>query len=342
MADMKSHFPICSIFLISIVAAHAQVASHAPTALAQPPAQGQAAQPSARPVARVNGSILTDLDLVREEYAIFPYARQHGGMPKEMEPDIRKGAMKMMIFEELVYQEALRRKMTVSPAKLDRAETAFRKTFPSPDEFNAFVQSDFHGSIAMVREKIKRSLLIEALMKIEVEDKAVVSPAELKAYYDNNPARFEHPEQYTFQTISILPPEKATAEQLTEGKKRADDALKQAKTTKTAEEFGLLAEKISDDDFRVMMGQHKPIEVSKLAPVVLDSLKTMKPGDVSGLIQLDKAYTIVRLNEHKPAGEAKLAEVKAQLEKELPQTRREKLRSDLDRKLRQNATIQEL
>jgi len=204
------------------------------------------------------------------------------------------------------------------------------------------VQSDFQGSIAMVREKIKRSLLIEGLMKIEVEDKAVVTPAELKAYYDNNPARFEHPEQYTFQTISILPPEKATAEQLTEGKKRADDALKQAKTTKTAEEFGLLAEKISDDDFRVMMGQHKPIEVSKLAPVVLDSLKTMKPGDVSGLIQLDKAYTIVRLNEHKPAGEAKLAEVKAQLEKELPQTRREKLRSDLDRKLRQNATIQEL
>jgi parvulin-like peptidyl-prolyl isomerase len=68
----------------------------------------------------------------------------------------------------------------------------------------------------------------------------------------------------------------------------------------------------------------------------------MKPGDVSGLIQLDKAYTIVRLNEHKLAGEAKLADVKAQLEKELPQTKREKLRSDLDRKLRQNATIQEL
>jgi parvulin-like peptidyl-prolyl isomerase len=179
-------------------------------------------------------------------------------------------------------------------------------------------------------------------MKIEVEDKAVVSPAELKDYYDKNPARFEHPEQYTFQTISILPPDKATPDQLKEGKKRADDALKQAKTTKTAEEFGLLAEKLSDDDFRVMMGQHKPVEVSKLAPIVLESLKTMKPGDVSNLIQLDKAYTIVRLNEHKAAGEAKLIEVKAQLEKELPQAKREKLRSDLDRKLRENATIEEL
>ena len=38
-----------------------------------------------KPVARVNGSILTDADLVREEYAIFPYARQHNGIPKDFE-----------------------------------------------------------------------------------------------------------------------------------------------------------------------------------------------------------------------------------------------------------------
>ena len=166
---MRPLFPICSLLLFSIPAAKAQVASHAPTVLAQPATQTQAAQAQGRPVARVNGTVLTDVDLVREEYEIFPYARQHGGgMPKEMEPDIRKGAMKMMIFEELVYQEALRRKMTISPAKLDHSEAAFRKTFASPDEFNAFVRSDFQGSIALVREKIRRSLLIEALMRIEV------------------------------------------------------------------------------------------------------------------------------------------------------------------------------
>jgi peptidyl-prolyl cis-trans isomerase SurA len=343
MDSMKPHFPICSILLISLSAAHAQVASHAPTALAQPPAQKQAAQSQARPVARVNGLVLTDLDLLREEYAIFPYARQHGGgMPKEMEPDIRKGAMKMLIFEELVYQEALRRKMTVSPAKLDRSETAFRKTFASPDEFNAFVQSDFQGSLAQVREKIKRSLLIEALMKIEVEDKTVVTPAEVKAYYDKNSARFEHPEQYTFQTISVLPPDKATADQLKEGRKRADDALRQAKVTKSAEEFGLLAEKISDDDYRVVMGQHKPVAVNEIAPQVVGALKKMKTGDVSDLIQLEQAYTIVRLNEHQLAGESKFDEVKAQISNELPKAKREKLRSDFDKKLHENAKVEVL
>jgi peptidyl-prolyl cis-trans isomerase SurA len=339
---MKPHFPICSILLISLGSAHAQIASHAPTVLAQPPAATNAAQAQARQVARVNGSVLTDVDLVREEYAIFPYARQHGGMPKEMEPDIRTGAMKMMIFEELVYQDALRRKMTVSPAKLDRSEAAFRRTFASPDEFNAFVQSDFHGSLALVREKINRSLLIEALMKIEVEDKAVVSPAELKSYYDKNPARFEHPEQFTFQTISILPPAKATADQLKEGRKRVDAALVQAKATKTAEAFGLLAEKLSDDDYRVVMGQHKPVAAIGIAPQVLSALKKMKAGDVSDVIQLDQAYTIVRLNLHQAAGETRFEDVKAQIGKELPQSKKDKLRSDLDKKLHENAKIEVL
>ena len=37
----------------------------------------------------------------------------------------------------------------------------------------------------------------------------MVSPAEVRAFYDKNPARFEHPETYTFQTISVLPPAKA-------------------------------------------------------------------------------------------------------------------------------------
>ena len=43
-------------------------------------------------------------------------------------------------------------------------------------------------------------------------------------------------------------------------------ALQQAKATKSAEEFGLLAEKISDDDYRVMMGQHKPVPVAESRP----------------------------------------------------------------------------
>jgi parvulin-like peptidyl-prolyl isomerase len=293
-------------------------------------------------VARVNGAVLTDADLVREEYAIFPYARQHNGIPKDMEPGIREGALKMIIFEELVYQEAQRRKMTIPATKLAQAEADFRRQFATPDDFNALLQSDFHSSQQLLREKIRRSLLIEAFLKIEVENKATVSAADVRAYYDKNPARFEHPESFTFQTISILPPAHATAGQLKEGRTRADAALHQAKTTKNAEEFGLLAEKISDDDYRVMMGQHKPLPTDQLAPPVLKALLAMKTGDVSDLIQIEQAYTIVRLGDHTPAGRAKFEDVKGQLEKELPQARKNQIRAELDKKLRETAKVETL
>jgi peptidyl-prolyl cis-trans isomerase SurA len=342
---MKYKYSFLGFFLLGIAAAGAQVSSHQPTVFSNTPAQ-TAAKPAQtlanKPIVSVNGSILTEADLIREEYSIFPYARQHNGIPKEFEKQIHDGAMKMIIFEELVYQEAQRRKMTVSAVKLQHAEADFRKQFATPDEFNAFLQSDFHGSRQLLQEKIRRSLLIEEFLKFEVEDKSVVSAAEVRAYFDKNPARFHHPETYTFQTISILPPPKATAAQLKEVHSRAENALKQAKATKTVEEFGLLAEKISDDDYRVMMGQHKPLPVEEMAPQVVKALSTMHPNDMSDLIQVEQAFTIVRLQVHTPAGQAKFEEVKAPLQKELEQTKKEQVRAALDRKLRQNAKVEEL
>lgn len=341
---MKFTISTVAFLLLGISAAYAQVSSHAPTVFKQAPAQAslKPAPAADKPVARVNGAILTDADLVREEYAIFPYARQHNGIPKEFEKQIRDGALKMIIFEELAYQEAQHRKLTVPGAKLQRAEADFRKQFPTSEEYNAFLQSDFHGSQALLLEKIRRSLLIETFLKTEVEQRSVVSPAETRAYYDKNLARFHNPETFTFQTITFLPPSNATAAQLKEARTRAENALPQAKATKTAEQFGLLAEKISDDDYRVMMGQHKPLPIDQLAPQVVKALNAMRPNDMTGLIQVEQAYTIIRLQVHTPAGQTPFMEVKAQLQKELQQSKTNQIRAALDQRLRQNARVEVL
>jgi hypothetical protein len=284
--------------------------------------------------------VLTDADLLREEYAIFPYGRQHNGIPKDLEPGIRAGALKMIVFEELVYQETQRRRMTIPAATIQKSEAEFRNSFATPEEFNGLLQAEFHGSTQLLDTKIRRSLLIDTFLKGEVDKNDTISPAEIRAYYDQNPDRFEHPETYTIQTISVIPPAKATAEQLKEGRTRAESALRQAKATKTAEEFGLLAEKISDDDYRVMMGQHKPIPAGQLAPQVIKALAAMKPGEVTDLIQVEQIYTIVRLGEHTPAGKVRFEEVRKSLETELLKNKKEQLRAALDKKLRENAKVE--
>lgn len=340
--------PRSSLILVALLAAtlpvSAQlVASHASTAAPAPAANVTLAPPAGKPVARVNGAVLTDRDLQREMFAIFPYARQHnGGVPKAMEDDIRRGAMKMMEFEELVYQDAVKRGVTIPPERMTKAEADFRKQFRSPDQYQEYLKEECQGSRQVLRNKIRRSLMIEQLLKTDVDDRSAISVVAAKAYFDKHPDEFRIPESYSIQTISVLPPQNATPAQLKEARKRADEAIKQAKVTKSYEEFGVLAEKISEDDWRVMMGDRKAMDITKLPPEVTKAIQAMQIGQVSDLIQVGQAYTIVRLNAHIPAGMEKFDTVKDSLRKRLQKNKTEQLRAALDKKLRQSAKVEEL
>jgi parvulin-like peptidyl-prolyl isomerase len=342
---MKS-LVVFALLLAAGASATAQVSSHAPTGAAKPaaavPPASSAFQVSDKPVVRVNGTALTDRDLLREMLQIFPYASQHNGFPKEQEASIRQGAMQMIIFEELVYQEALRRKLVVSPQQVKDSAAEFMKQFHTAEEYQQYLKTEMGGSEQNVREKIKRSLLIEQVLKTEVEAKSAVTLAEVRAYYDKNPAKFQVGESFTFQTISFLPPRSGNVEQKKEGLDRANDAWKQAKTTKSYQEFGLLAEKMSEDDFRVNMGDHPAVGKDKLPPQVVKALLAMKIGQVSDVIQVEQAYTIIRLNAHTLAKKESFDEVKSGLRTDLQKNKYEQLRAGLDKRLRASAKVEVL
>lgn len=340
-SSLSAHLPALLLAFLMVSSARAQVPSHTPTYTPDAFSATTVFQPVGRPLVRVNGTALTDRDLLREMLTIFPYARAHNGFPKAMEADIRDGAMKMMIFEELVYQESKRVKATVPPAQLSKAMAQFRQQFHSPQQYQQFLQEECQGSPKVLQAKVERSLLIEKFMKQEVVDKSTVSVAEAEAYYDQHPDDFRMMESFSFQSISILPPPNATPVQLQEANKRAADVLRQAKATASYEQFGLLAEKLSDDDFHVMMGDHKAADRSKLPPTVVTALAAMQPGQVSGLIEFDTHdYTILRLNAHNAAGLQKFEAVKDALRGQMQKDKTEQLRKALATRLSKNAKIE--
>jgi len=347
------HQVLAAFFLIAFCAPAIAQQSAPPTPLANAHLASAHAPslPAPRPVARVNGAVLTDHDLLREMYTIFPYAKQHnGGFPQAMESGIRKGALKMIEFEELAYQEAKRRQMTISPQRIAASEKQFRQRFESEQQYELFLRTESGGSEQVLRAKIERSLLIEELLKEEVNRKSAVSVAEAKTFYENHSEDFKLPESYALQTISILPPRTAgakqpaaaTPEQLKQMRARAQAALKQAKATRTYEEFGLLAEKISEDDYRVMMGDHKNVKASDMPPEVLGVVSKMLPGQVSDLLEADGVLTIVRLNAHNPSRMQKFTEIQEALRARIESNKTEQLRRELDVRLRKNAKIEEL
>jgi peptidyl-prolyl cis-trans isomerase SurA len=339
---MKFQLITAALLVTAVSLGSAQVASHAPTGSeVARPMESTRPDVSDKPVARVNGAVLTDRDLLREMYSIFPYAQQHKGFPKGMESEIRKGALQMIIFEELVYQEALRRKIAVPAERVNRAAEAFRKQqFASSQEYQQYLQQECKGSARVLREKIRRSLLIETLLKTEVNDKAAVSLAAAKAYYDKNAQQFQRRESFHIQTISIIPPQNAKDEIQQEARQRAEDALRQAKAAKNYREFGLLAEKLSDDDWHVNMGDRKAQPADALPPPIVQAARKMKPGEVSDLLQFGTNYTLFRLQAYTPAGKVSFADTKKQLQTDLQKTRVNQLRADFDKRLQQNAKIE--
>lgn len=342
---MKYKFQIGALLLVfsAVSTAVAQAGSRGAVQQSKEVSLTASSVALSKPVARVNGSLLTDRDLVREEYTIFPYAKQHGGkIPPAMEKGIRDGAMQMIIFDELVYQEARRRGLTISPARLAQAESDLRKRFDSPAEYRYFVETEFQGNQQLVREKIRRSLLIEQVLKTEVESKSKVDDAQVRAFYDQNPKNFEYPDSFAIQTISVIPPANATSAQLKQARQRANDALKQARATKTAQEFGLLAEKISEDDYRVTMGDHKWVHRDQMPPQMLEPALKMQAGQVSDLVQVDSNYVVFRMNRHVPAGKVSFEEIKDRLRVELQKRKSDELRAEFGKRLRKNARVETL
>jgi peptidyl-prolyl cis-trans isomerase C len=339
---MNSNYRILALVLTAGLAASAQVASHAPTVT---PTNIPVAAPglSGRPVARVNGAVLTDRDLAREMMNVFPYAKQHGGkFPKDSEAQIRQTAMRNIEFEELAYQQALRRGLTVAPAKLTRAMKDFRAQFEGDAQFQQYLKAEQKGSLQELRAKIQRAILIDMVLQAEVDTKARPTDAQLRTFYDQNSERFRKPESVSIQTITIAYGDNPSPTDKQAARQRAEAALTQAKATKTYEAFGQLAEQVSMDDWRVMMGDHKWLHRGRMPEAVEKVVFSMAVGEVSGIIDTGDSFSIARVNGHEDSKLVAFDEIKPQLKKDLERQKKDELHAALDKRLRASAKIEEL
>jgi parvulin-like peptidyl-prolyl isomerase len=334
-----------SILVLAVTTvAQGQVASHTPTKLpVNTNTPTVASLPAAKPIVRVNGAVLTDRDLTREMMNVFPYAKQHGGkFPKESEAKIRQTAMKNIEFEELAYQDGMKRGLAVSPEKLRKAISDFRAQFETEAEYQEFLKLEQKGSEQELKNRIRRSLLIDQYLVVEIDRKARYSDAQLREFYVKNPERFRKPDSVWLQTITIAYGQTPTPAEKQDARKKAEAALKDAKATKDYEGFGMLAEKVSMDDWRVMMGDHKWLHRGRMPEAVEKVAFTMKAGEISEIIDTDDSFCITRVNGREDSHLVPFEQVKGQLKKDLESQKAQELRVALDKKLRAGAKIEEL
>jgi parvulin-like peptidyl-prolyl isomerase len=331
--------------ILAAVISPAQVApaaSHTPTQVAPPPASAVAVFQPTKVVARVNGAALTEADLKRAVDHMFPYEGMHGNkVPGKYSAEIRGKAMNQIVFEELVYQEAKRRKIVASAASVRDVEQQARGQFAKPAAYEAWVREGY-GSVRGFERQIRRGILIAKLIDLEIAQKSHFSNARLQEYYRRNQGRFVKPESIAIQSITINIPDNPTPEQLAAARKRAQEILPKAKAAKNYDEFGGLAEKKSEDDWRVMMGDHKWIHRGRIAAAVEKVVFTLKPQQTSDIIETREALIIVRVNGYEPQKQLPFAEVKDSMRQGMEAEASGKLRDALEQRLRKGSKIEVL
>jgi peptidyl-prolyl cis-trans isomerase D len=142
-----------------------------------------------------------------------------------------------------------------------------------------------------------------------------VTEAEIKAWYDGHKAQFQQPEERRASHILIA------SEKIGKDKARvkAEELLKAIQ--KTPASFADLAQKNSDDPGSASKGGDlgffgrgmmvKPFE---------DSTFALKEGEISGVVESDFGFHIIKLTGIHAAKEKPLAEVKGEIEAELKKT----------------------
>ncbi len=261
-------------------------------------------------------------------------------MPGQLTPDvvthIRASVLDRMIIEQVVKDAVKKAGIPVSDSDVDAkiSEITGRQNIPI-ESFKALLKAQGQ-SFEQFREQMKLGLAFEKL--IEQQAGAVdINDADALAFYNENKADYNTPEQVRASHILISVSPSASEEEKAKAKEKIEGLLKQVKE---GADFAKLAMENSDCPSKAKGGDLSLFGRGQMVKPFEDAAFAMKPGEVSGVVETQFGYHIIKVTDRKPAGMTPFEEAKPQIIEMLKQMKmRQITRGYLD-KLKAEAKIE--
>jgi len=155
------------------------------------------------------------------------------------------------------------------------------------------------------------TLNLEALMS-----QVTVDPADVTKYYESQRAEFEGKQERQASHILIAVDPGAGAEERDKARGKAEDLARQLKQSPAR--FAELAKQYSQDPASAANGGDLGFFGRGTLPKALEeAVFSLKPGEVSGPVQTEYGYHVIRLTSVKEGERRSLEEVRGQIETEL-------------------------
>jgi parvulin-like peptidyl-prolyl isomerase len=275
-------------------------------------------------VAKVNGTVFTQKDLEAEVDRLIPQTTFHRNVPLEKRKFYYDKAIEALVNRELQYQDAVAKGMEIDKEKVNAQMENIRKRFRSPEEYKAALEKEGITE-EKVRAQVGKEMLVQNMVAKKVTEASKISEKDLKEYYEKNASKFKQPESVKLRLIS------------TKDEKKAQDILSRIKA---GEDFGDLAYKMSEDNYRVKSGDIGYMHKGRMLPEIEEAAFKLKMGEMSDLIKAENNWYIIKLEDKKPEHQLSFEEAKDKLKKELETTRAQELKEAWITDLRAKAKIE--
>jgi peptidyl-prolyl cis-trans isomerase C len=289
----------------------------------------------AKRVAKVNGTILTEADLLAAFNEIMPAGVFHGGFSSEKRAKHRPRALELMIEKELFYQEALKKGLKIDEKMIQIERERTIRRLGGEEKFKAALKkADLTDK--QYREKLRKKFLVERIIAVEIKDKAEATDEEVRTYYESNKSKFVRPEARRLTHILISFKPEASSEERMLKKQRAQEVVDQIKA---GADMMVLARKYSDGPYRVKGGDLGLVHRGRLDPDLEKEAFKLKSGQLSGIIETIYGYNVVRVEEIRPPEQLEFEDVSEKIKKQLTAKKESQLRQALADRLHQTARI---
>ncbi|MFP3928559.1 MAG: peptidylprolyl isomerase [Desulfobacteraceae bacterium] len=289
--------------------------------------------------ALVNGTPISKARLDREMSGLQQRLIQAG---REVSPEQLEGfrprLLESLIDRELLYQASVEQGIEVTEQELDEEWERIRGRFSSKEEFEQALKR-MGVTPDSLKDEIRRSKAVQKLVQMRFGESSRVTEEEARAFYEENPERFERPEEVRARHI-LIRPESGEGD---EGREEALEEIRQVQDKlKEGEDFAELAAEHSDGPSGARGGDLGYFPRGRMDETFEDEAFALEPGEVSGVVETEFGYHLIKVEDKRPETILSFDEVKDKLSKYLVGEKTRAQVAEYVEELKQEADIQRM
>jgi peptidyl-prolyl cis-trans isomerase SurA len=263
-----------------------------PTPVPPPPARVELPTISLdRVVAVVNDEAVTVFEIDESRRVTLQQLKDAKVTPPS--PDVLdKQVLDRLITERALLQYAKETGVRVDDTTVERAILRVAQDNKlTPEEFRKVLERE-KIPYAKYREDIRREVIIQRLREREVDNKIVVSDAEVEQYLATIAVQAGGENEYLLSHVLVRVPEQASPEQIDVRRRRAEEALTQVKG---GTDFGQVAASFSDAPDATQGGSLGWRTPARLPSIFAEVVRGMQKGEISGVLRSAAGFHVVKL-----------------------------------------------